>query len=432
MQINKFQKSRFINSAIIEGDVGKIELYGDVYETQPIDWWTGKPIEGYFITLDDFKESLNKVKNCSRIQLHLNSYGGDATVGLTIRNLLKATGKKITCVIDGIAASAAFTIACGADEVQVYKGSIMMCHKVMSLIFGFYNNDELQQVMNGNDAYDKASAAVYAAKTGMSEQQCLNLMAKSTWMTGQQALDYGFADVMLEDENHDSKVELVNNTTLSVNGVKHNISNMNVPDEILRSMTAKNTGGNEMADESKLQKFFNLVSDFFKNEVEEAPAEGEGNEAPAESEEEQAPAEEQKQNEAPAEGEGNEAPAEGEEEGNEEESEVAVQNAVNAERQRLQAIDEMAAGIDAELVQEAKYGATACDAAELALRAKQKEDEKKQSALEKMQSDSNSSKVNDVASAPAPKDDVDLDDDTKIEQAVDEMYKKLQQSKEGK
>ena len=404
MQINKFQKSRFINSAIIEGDVGKIELYGDVYETQPIDWWTGKPIEGYFITLDDFKESLNKVKNCSRIQLHLNSYGGDATVGLTIRNLLKATGKKITCVIDGIAASAAFTIACGADEVQVYKGSIMMCHKVMSLIFGFYNNDELQQVMNGNDAYDKASAAVYAAKTGMSEQQCLNLMAKSTWMTGQQALDYGFADVMLEDENHDSKVELVNNTTLSVNGVKHNISNMNVPDEILRSMTAKNTGGNEMADESKLQKFFNLVSDFFKNEVEEAPAEGEGNEAPAE----------------------------GEEEGNEEESEVAVQNAVNAERQRLQAIDEMAAGIDAELVQEAKYGATACDAAELALRAKQKEDEKKQSALEKMQSDSNSSKVNDVASAPAPKDDVDLDDDTKIEQAVDEMYKKLQQSKEGK
>lgn len=58
--INSLLKNRFINSAIIDNNVGKIELYGDVYDEIPIDWWTGKPITDVAITLKDFKESLEK------------------------------------------------------------------------------------------------------------------------------------------------------------------------------------------------------------------------------------------------------------------------------------------------------------------------------------------------------------------------------------
>lgn len=53
-----------------------------------------------------------------------------------------------------------------------------MCHKVMSLLVGYYNNDNLQEIINGNEAYDNAAAAVYADKTGMTTMQCLNLMKK--------------------------------------------------------------------------------------------------------------------------------------------------------------------------------------------------------------------------------------------------------------
>lgn len=50
---------------------------------------------------------------------------------------------------------------------------------------------------------------------------------------------------------------------------------------------------------------------------------------------------------------------------------VAVDAAVSAERHRLEEIDQIAGLFNAEMVHEAKYGATACDARELAFRAAQ-------------------------------------------------------------
>ena len=91
---------QFINSALLDDNVGRIELWGDVYDTQPCDMWTGEPLDIQCITIKDFKDALESIKNCSSIELHLNSYGGDATVGIAIHNLLKSSGKKITCVID--------------------------------------------------------------------------------------------------------------------------------------------------------------------------------------------------------------------------------------------------------------------------------------------------------------------------------------------
>lgn len=48
---------------------------------------------------------------------------------------------------------------------------------------------------------------------------------------------------------------------------------------------------------------------------------------------------------------------------------AAVDAAVSAERHRLEEIDQIAGLFNAEMVHEAKYGATACDARELAFRA---------------------------------------------------------------
>lgn len=407
-------KRCFINSAIVENDVGKIDMYGDVYEEVPKDWWTGEPIVEQAITLKDFKDALNNIKNCSRIELHLNSYGGDATVGLTIRNLLKSTNKHITCVVEGIAASAAFTIASGCDEVQVYKGSLMMCHKVMSLLLGYYNNDDLQEVINGNEAYDNASAAVYAAKTGMSETQCLNLMKKVTWMTGQQAIDYGFADTMLEGE---AQVELVNKNTLKVNGIEQRLMGMNIPDEIVTTMIAKDSGGNEDMAKNVLERFKNHINAFFENSVEDDDSEEK--QSALNKEDDENSNEDGKQK------------SENEEDGNSEEN---IQNAIKLERERLQAIDAIAKQIDSDLVQEAKYGKTACNASELAFRAMQREAEKGNKALQSLESDNENSKANDISSVPGATTVLDDKKSEEIarEQAVKELMEKINKSKEEK
>jgi len=423
------QIEKRMNSALLNNNVGKIELWGDVCETQPVDMWTGEPLEGQFITMKEFKESLNKVQHCNSIELHLNSYGGDATVGIAIHNLLKATGKKITCVIDAVACSAAFTIAMAADEVQVYPGSILMCHEVKSFMFGYYGNDELKKIENGNAAYNNSSAAMYANKSGMSKAQCLNLMKKETWMDGAEAVAYGFADVLLESDEENKPVELVNKNTLKVNGVEYDVSGLNIPEEFINKT---NLGGNGMSKESLKDKLINAISTIFKNEaeaevieevIEEAEIKEEVKEEPAAEEIVEEKVDEVKE-------------AEGEEEPKEEVVEVdnqeVVNSAIEAERQRIQEIEAIANTIDADLVQEAKF-TNICDAKELALRMQQREAQKANEALEDLKADSEASKVNEVESVQCAEivDDENLTESQAVN-AVKAMYAKLNKAKEGK
>lgn len=421
-----------MNSALLNNNVGKIELWSDVCETQPVDMWTGEPLEGQFITMKEFKESLNKVQHCNSIELHLNSYGGDATVGIAIHNLLKATGKKITCVIDAVACSAAFTIAMAADEVQVYPGSILMCHEVKSFMFGYYGNDELKKIENGNSAYNNSSAAMYANKSGMSKAQCLNLMKKETWMDGAEAVAYGFADVLLESDEENKPVELVNKNTLKVNGVEYDVSGLNIPEEFINKT---NLGGNGMSKESLKDKLINAISTIFKNEgeIEEAPVEEVKEEVEIKEEVKEEPVaeeivEEEKVDEV-KEAEGEEEP---QEEVVEENIQETVNSAIEAERQRIQEIEAIANTIDSDLVQEAKF-TNICDAKELALRMQQREAQKANEALEDLKADSEASKVNEVESVQCAEivDDENLTESQAVNM-VKAMYAKLNKAKEGK
>ena len=401
---------QFINSALLDDNVGKIELWGDVYDTQPCDMWTGEPLDIQCITIKDFKDALESIKNCSSIELHLNSYGGDATVGIAIHNLLKSSGKKITCVIDAVACSAAFTIAMAADEVKVYPGSILMCHEVKSFMFGYYGNDDLKKIENGNAAYNNSAASMYSKKSGLTKSQCLNLMKKETWMYGEEAVNYGFADVLLEADEENPPVELVNKNTLKVNGVEHDISGLKIPDEFINKT---NSGGEKvMSKESLKDKLINAISSIFQNEATED--------------------EEEKKKDAAEEEEENKDSEDGKKPEKEDFSEVEVANtAREAERKRIQEIEEIAYSIDADLVQEAKFGNSACDAKELALRSLQREKEKSNQALEKLKADNKASKVNEVASELG-KVDGELTTEADIQNAVAEVFKIINKSKEGK
>ncbi len=57
-----------------DGVSAEITLYGDIYESQPTDWW-GDPVEGQFITLTEFLEDLKQMlilmgENAREFTLH--------------------------------------------------------------------------------------------------------------------------------------------------------------------------------------------------------------------------------------------------------------------------------------------------------------------------------------------------------------------------
>ena len=407
---------QFINSALLDDNVGKIELWGDVMESKPCDWWTGEPLDIQCITPQDFKEAMAGLESCSTIELHLNSYGGDATVGIAIGNLLKQSGKHTVCVVEGIAASAAFTIAMSCDEVRVYPSSILMCHEVKSFMYGFYGNEDLKKIENGNTAYNNASAEVYSRKSGLTKAQCLNLMRKETWMTGADAISYNFADKLLEAENgSEEPVQLLNKTTMKINGVETDVSRLRIPDEFVEhTKNKKQIGGISMAKKENdlktklLGAFSNAFDSIFKNEAEEEEEE--------KKEEKVSETDEEKEKDTQANT--NE---------DKEKQELAIQEMVNsaieAERNRIQEIQSISATIDPKMVQEAMFGETACDAKELALRAMKAEQGKAEEALTKMKTDNEASKANEVENKPGAN--IQVDEKTEREQAVKELQAKI-------
>ena len=188
--------------ASTDGQNADITMYGQIVETQPIDWWTDEPIPGQYIIESEFLNDLAQIEGCSQITIRMDSLGGDAGVSILIHNRLRelaAKGKNLVCIVDGVAMSGGSLIMCACDTVKVNPSSLVMIHKCWSHVWGNYNADELRKAADANDAWDKSQVSIYKRKTGMSETVLLHMMADTTYMTGKEAVEKGFANELLDD-----------------------------------------------------------------------------------------------------------------------------------------------------------------------------------------------------------------------------------------
>lgn len=133
------------------------------------------------------------------IEIHINSGGGSVFAGSEIYTALKSyPGKKVVKVV-GLAASAASVIAMAGDVIEMSPTAQMMIHNVSGGASGdcntLYHEAEVLENMN------KSIANAYIGKTGKPMEDLLALMNKTTWFTAQSAVEAGFADkVMFQDE----------------------------------------------------------------------------------------------------------------------------------------------------------------------------------------------------------------------------------------
>ena len=362
--------AKFWNVASVGEDEGEITLYGDVMSQQPVDWWTGEPEPGLYITPEGFMEDLATVKDKGRVTVKLNSCGGDLYTGIAIHNALKALSGEVNVVVEGIAASAASVIMCAGDTVTVYPGSLVMIHGVSVLLWDSLNIQDMKQLIKGMDASERAVAEIYDGKTGLGVDTLRSMMTKETWMTGREALEKGFADAIKEDEDDPDMSMSRDRKVLYVNGIGHNVEGLrNIPGTIPiqksakpaarpaankrpTSKAAKPEGGkNHMTLEELKAQEPDLVSQIEQAAVGAATAQ--------------------------------------------------TTDAVTAERQRLAAIDSIAASIpDQKMVHDAKYGDNPCTAQELCFRVMQQSAASGQNFLANYEADGAASGVGDVGAAP--------------------------------
>ncbi len=209
---------------VLEGDDGAtIDMYGEVVQTRPVDFWTGKPMEGNFIAVDEFLKDIDQLKGKNHVTVHINSVGGDFYAGLAIYNRLRSMNISVTTVNDGLAASAGSIIFMAGDKGKrkVHAGSNLMIHGVLSFFFGYYNVGDLKQSIKTLEAHNKAAIAAYAEATGLDQETIKTAMSKDTYMTGQEAVEAGWADEVITADGTTAPVAMKltpDKSRLMVNG----------------------------------------------------------------------------------------------------------------------------------------------------------------------------------------------------------------------
>jgi ATP-dependent protease ClpP protease subunit len=349
-----------------------ITMYGQIVESQPVDYWTGKKVDGQFIVLKDFLTDLDALKDAETLTIHMNSVGGDAYSAIAIHNTLRTLPAEKTAIVEGVAMSGGSLIICACEHTQAFANSLILWHHAWSFVFGGYNAPGLHKLAEGLEAMDKSQAEIYMRKTGKTLEEVMEIMDDEKHLTGREAHDMGLIDELV-DEAEEEELDIAvsaDKRTLFVKGHQMRIAAFGELPEGIKVVEAAPAPGSE--------------GGFDNIEPDASGKEGGSNPMTLE--------EFRKENPEAAAALLAEAQAD------------ANSAAVQAERQRISDIDAISGLFSDDVVNAAKYGENACTAQEMAYRAAVESAKLGKKFMSDVQKDYKDSGANDVGAAPSSED----------------------------
>lgn len=179
----KFQRMKQKFRNIIKGD-GKaiIMLYGQVGEGRSVD--SNRVVSELFALSD---------QGC-KIEVRINSQGGDVFSGMAIYNALRQSKEDITIYIDGVAASIAGIIALCGKPLYMSPYAKLMLHNVSGGTYG--NAKELRQMADQMEVLQSNLATMIAGRLGMEADNVAKKYfdGQDHWITANEALDMKLVD----------------------------------------------------------------------------------------------------------------------------------------------------------------------------------------------------------------------------------------------
>lgn len=141
-----------------------------------------------------FVEEVRAMGKVSQITVNVTSGGGQVWPAEMIYNTLVNHPARVVMNVIGIAASAASFVVMAGDERKMAANAMMMIHRGMIMSFG--NSKELRESANLLDKIDETISGIYAQRTGRPVEEIIDMMDAETWMTAQEAKDFGFIDTI--------------------------------------------------------------------------------------------------------------------------------------------------------------------------------------------------------------------------------------------
>lgn len=151
----------------------------------------------YGVTAKQFLADIKAKRGDSReLNLAINSPGGEVFEGLAIYNGLKMSGLTINVTIMGIAASIASVIAMAGDTISMPANSMMMVHNSRGGARG--TAEDHREFADILDKIDNSIVGIYIARTGKLEADVRAMLAQDTFLSAQEALDFGLATAITD------------------------------------------------------------------------------------------------------------------------------------------------------------------------------------------------------------------------------------------
>lgn len=207
-------------------------LYGDIAQRS---WWDDTA------TPKKFADDLAALGSVKEITVYINSGGGDVFAAQAIGNMLERNSATVIAHIDGLCASAATIVACHADKVVAAADASYMVHPPSMGVCDYLTAEDMRNCLKALDTIRGNIVALYAKKTGKSEDECGTWMDETNWWTATQAKENGFVDEV-DDEESDAVVEN-RNGVLFVNSIGMGLPFDKAPDFVKSRMGAKTPGG---------------------------------------------------------------------------------------------------------------------------------------------------------------------------------------------
>lgn len=231
----------FKNVTSTEAD---LYIYGEIVQEKYVDWWTGEESKTD-VALMDFKEELDNIGNVQTLNLYINSPGGDVFVASAMISMLervKNKGTAINAYVDGISASAASFLMFVADNIYLYKNSIVMVHKPMSYAYG--NSIDMQKVIDTLEKIESSTMIpMYMSKAKISEDEVKNLIEVESWLSSEEMDNYFDVTVLNEEK---TAVACSSNLFDKYKNVPKNVRDFFVPKNNTSTVTyAKNIEEND-------------------------------------------------------------------------------------------------------------------------------------------------------------------------------------------
>ncbi|MDF2615357.1 MAG: hypothetical protein K0Q47_12 [Sedimentibacter sp.] len=213
---------------------GEIFIYGDIVSYK---WWDED------VSANSLIKDVKDLGDISELDIRINSGGGSVFAAAAILSYLRSHKAFKTVYIDGLAASAASVIAMAGDKICMPSHAMMMIHNPATIAWG--DSREMRKTADTLDKIRDSIVNAYQTKCGKDYETICNLMDEETWMTGKEAVEQGFADVVLDNVEISAYYE---KDILNVNGLSIESSrfkNKSKITEIMKSIEKE--GGISMA-----------------------------------------------------------------------------------------------------------------------------------------------------------------------------------------